>query len=62
MLVFGLVLSVFTGLIYNVHWFFTQTQIMLARDSTGRKKFLVWESEENEFETLFEVLIKCTWN
>jgi len=33
-----------------------QTQIMLARDSTGRKKFLVWESEENEFETLFEEL------
>jgi len=29
---------------------------MLATDSTGKKKFLVWESEENEFETLFEVL------
>jgi len=33
-----------------------QTQIMLARDSTGKKKFLVWESEQNEFETLFEEL------
>jgi len=32
------------------------SQIMLATDSTGKKKFLVWESEENEFETLFEDL------
>ena len=37
--------------------FLTQTQIMLARDSTGKKRFLVWESEENEFETLFKVLL-----
>ena len=35
---------------------------MLARDSTGKKKFLVWESEENEFETLFQVLLKWPWN
>jgi len=42
--------------------FFTQTQIMLVRDSTEKKKFLLWESEENEFETIFKVLLKCTWN
>ena len=30
---------------------------MLARDSTEKKKFLLWESEENEFETLFKVLL-----
>lgn len=47
---------------FTVHWCLTQTQIMLARDSTGRKKFLVWESEENEFETLFQVLLKWPWN
>ena len=34
---------------------------MLARDRTGKKKFLVWESEENEFETLFEVLHEISW-
>ena len=33
---------------------------MLARDRTGNKKFLVWESVNDEFETLFEVRI--TWN
>ena len=45
-----------------MHWCLTQTQIMLARDRTGRKRFLVWESEENEFETLFQVLLKRAWN
>ena len=36
---------------------FFLTQIMLARGSTERKKFLLWDSEENEFETLFKVLL-----
>jgi len=34
----------------------SQTQIMLVRDSTEKKKFLLWESEENEFETIFKEL------
>ncbi|XP_020612621.1 uncharacterized protein LOC110050988 isoform X2 [Orbicella faveolata] len=29
---------------------------MLVRDSTEKKKFLLWESEENEFETIFKEL------
>ncbi|XP_078367315.1 uncharacterized protein LOC144651254 isoform X2 [Oculina patagonica] len=33
-----------------------QTQIMLGRDSAGRKKFFVWESDENEFRTSIEDL------
>ena len=35
--------------------FMVQTQIMLGRDSAGKKKFFVWESEENGFTTSIEV-------
>ena len=33
---------------------------MLARDSTGKKKFLVWEGTEDEYETFFEVSLRIS--
>ena len=38
-------------------FFMVQTQIMLGRESVGKKKFFVWESEENGFSTAIEVLL-----